>query len=114
MAVSLTAMGKRLKNAREKKGYKQAYIAEVVNLSPQQISRIENGVRSVYIDTLSAWCDVLEISVIEVLAEAETTTHPAYGRMFEEIAGPCNDETVMDMLDACRTIARVEHRAKAE
>lgn len=112
MAVSLAVLGKRLKNAREKKGYKQAYIAEVVNLSPHQISRIENGVRSVYIDILSAWCDLLEISVVDVLAEAEETEYSAYGRIFDEIAKPCDKETVTDMLEACRAMARTEHRIK--
>ena len=112
MAISRVVLGKRLKAAREKKGYKQAYIAAVVELSPYQISRIENGARSIYIDTLSAWCDLLEVSMVEILAEAETTEHSAYGKMFEEIADDCTETTVAAMLDACRAIAQVEKSAR--
>ena len=114
MAISLEILGKRLKNAREKKGYKQAYIAEVVNLSSNQISRIENGARSIYIDTLGKWCDLLEISIVEVLAEAETTTCPAYGRVFDEIAQSHDEETVVDMLNTCRTMAKIASRVKGK
>lgn len=114
MAIALSVLGKRLKRAREQKGYKQAYVAEMMNLSLYQISRIENGVRSVYIDTLSQWCDLLEISMVDVLNEAEETAYPAHSQMFEEIASNCSKETVVAMLDTCRVIAQVEQRAKEE
>jgi len=114
MAISTAAAGKKLQEARKKKKLTQAQIAEAIELSVTQVSRIENGARSITLEKLSELCDLLEISVVEVLTEAETTEHPAYGLRFIEIANGCSPETIGDMLNTCKVMAEIEKRSRKD
>lgn len=114
MAISTAVVGRKLQEARKKKNYTQAFVAEKIELSITQMSRIENGSRSITLEKLSILCDLLDVSIVEILAAAETTEHPAYGPQFVEIAEGCKPETVGCMLEACRIIARVEKQSCGE
>lgn len=111
MAISAAILGKRLQEARKKKKYTQEYVAEMVDLSVEHLSRIENGKRSVYLHKLARWCDVLDVSIESILAGAIIPDNPAYNRQFGEIAHGCSEETVSTMLNICRQIADVEKRS---
>ena len=112
MAISTIVVGKRLQEARKNMNYTQAYVAEQIDLSVTQLSRIENGNRSITLEKLSVICDLLYISVVDVLYEAETTDYPAYGHMFEETIKDCSAETIADMLNTCKAMAEIEKRSK--
>ena len=113
MGVSAEILGNRLKQARKEKNYTQDYVAEMIDLSVEQLSRIENGKKNVYLHKLALWCDVLDIPMEEILTGAIMPANPAHNRQFGEIAQGCSPETVAAMLDVCRSIADVEKRAKA-
>ena len=114
MGVSAEILGNRLKQARKKKNYTQEYVAEMVGLSVEHFSRIENGKKNVYLHKLALWCDVLDVPIEQILTGAVTPANPAYNRQFGEIAQGCSEKTVAAMLDVCRRIADVEKRAKAQ
>ena len=114
MPVSAEILGKRLQQARKKKKYKQEYVAEMVDLSVEHFSRIENGKKPVYLHKLALWCDVLDIPIEEVLSASVTPANPEYNRQFGEIARDCSAETVDAMLRVCRELAEIERRAKAQ
>lgn len=112
MAVSAMILGKRLQKARKAKHFTQEYIAEVLELTPEHISRIENGKNGIYLHKLAELCDVLDVPIEEILTGAVMPANPAYNRQFGEIAQGCSEETVTAMLEICRRIAEVEKRAK--
>lgn len=110
MAISAAILGKRLQRARLKKGYTQEYVAERVDLSVPHLSRIERGRKTVYLDKLALWCDVLDMPIEEILTGAVLPENPTYNRQFGEIAQGCSDETITAMLEICRQIAAIEKR----
>lgn len=110
MAISAAILGKRLQKARLKRGYTQEYVAEKIDLSVPHLSRIERGKKSVYIDKLGIWCDVLDTPIEEILTGAALPDNPEYNRQFGEIAAGCSEETIASMLDVCRQMAEIERR----
>jgi len=113
MAFSAELLGKRLKEARQRKGLKQSYVAEKVDLSEQHLSRIENGAKPIYVHKLCMICELLDVSVADMLAQAQEPMGDEDARAaFAEIARDCSGETVRAMLETCRAIANVERRAK--
>ncbi|MBQ2949348.1 MAG: helix-turn-helix transcriptional regulator [Clostridia bacterium] len=113
MAISAVILGKRLQKARLKKGYTQEYVAEKIDLSVPHLSRIERGRKTVYLDKLACWCDILDVPIEEILTGALLPENPSYNRQFGEIASGCSEETIASMLDICRQIADIEKKAKA-
>ena len=113
MAISAKILGKRLQKARQKKGYTQEQLAEMVDFSVPHLSRIERGTKPVYLHKLGLWCDVLDVPVEEILSGASIPANSSYNRQFGEIAAGCSEETVAAMLDVCRRIADVEKRERA-
>ena len=114
MAISAVILGKRLQKARHAKKFTQEYIAEILELTPEHISRIENGRSNIYLHKLALWCDVLDVPMEEILTGALVPANPAHNRQFGEIAQGCSVETITAMLDVCRRIAEVERRAKEQ
>lgn len=112
MAVSAVILGKRLQKARKAKKFTQEYIAEVLDLTSEHISRIENGRSNIYLHKLALWCDVLDVPIEEILTGAVMPANPAHNRQFGEIAQGCSEETVTAMLETCRQIAEIERRTK--
>ncbi|MBR2942401.1 MAG: helix-turn-helix transcriptional regulator [Clostridia bacterium] len=113
MPLSASIIGKRLQEARNKKGYKQNYVAEKVDLSDQHLSRIENGSKPIYLHKLAQICDLLDISILELLAEAESPINQtSAAACFKEIIRDCSPETITDMLNTCKTMAEIEKRNK--
>lgn len=114
MGVSAEMLGNRLKQARKKKNYTQEYIAEMIDLSVEHLSRIENGKKNIYLHKLSLWCDVLDVPIEEILTGSVMPANPSHNRQFGEIAKDCSPETVAAMLEICRRIAEIEKQTKAQ
>lgn len=62
-------IGKRIKAAREKRGYTQEQLAEIVGLSPMHISVIERGVKPPKLDTFVRIANALGVSANELLQD---------------------------------------------
>ncbi len=60
-------LGIRIRKIRELKGYSQSIIADSVDTSKKQLSRIENGQTSPSFELLQKITDALEISLNELL-----------------------------------------------
>ncbi len=114
MAVSAKILGKRLRKARMDKGYTQEYVAEKVQFTPEHVSRIERGLKPIYLHKLGEWCDLLDIPLSEVIDGAAIPENAQYNRQFGEIARGCSQDTVDAMLETCRAFAQVERMAKEE
>ena len=112
MAVSAKILGKRLQKARLDKKYTQEYVAEIVGFTPEHVSRIERGLKPVYLHKLAQWCDLLDIPMEEILSGAIIPQNAEHNRAFGEIARGCSARTVEAMLESCRLMAEIEQSAK--
>lgn len=62
MGFDYSVIGKRIKQAREKRGITQEKLAEALDVSNAYISKIERGKTPINLDRLSEICAVLEES----------------------------------------------------
>ncbi len=63
------ALGRRVRELRDQRpGLTQERLAHDASLHPVFVSRIERGVTGVTVDTISALCSVLEVSLAEFFA----------------------------------------------
>lgn len=68
MKFSKESMGSNIKKARKKKGYTQAQLAEIVELSNRTVQLMENGKSGMKIETLIKFCDALDVSPNYILS----------------------------------------------
>ena len=76
--MELKAMGRRIKTARERKGYTQEQLAERLNLSVQHVSVIERGIKAPKLETFIN-ADFLLSDALAVSAQLEA--NELYERM---------------------------------
>ncbi len=67
--MDLSAIGSRIKAARERKHYTQEDLAAIVDLSPTHVSVIERGVKPPKLATLVAIANALEVSADTLLQD---------------------------------------------
>lgn len=60
-------MGEIIKNYRNKRGYTQEELAEMIDISSRQLQRIENGVSITKITTLKKVINVLKIDDKDII-----------------------------------------------
>ena len=77
--VDLSAIGSRIKVARERKHFTQEDLAAIVELSPTHISVIERGVKPPKLATLIAIANALDVS-------ADTLLQDVVGRSVEGVS----------------------------
>ncbi len=70
--MDLSAIGGRVKAAREAKGLTQEDLAALVELSPTHVSVIERGVKPPKLSTLVAIANALEVSADNLLQDVVT------------------------------------------
>lgn len=76
----------RLRQARERRGFSQAQLAEKAGLQPTAISHFENGRRSPSFDNLRALADALNVATDDLLGRStkSTATGPAAEKLFRK------------------------------
>lgn len=70
--MDLKAVGQRIKEAREAKGFTQEDLAAIVNLSPTHVSVIERGLKVAKLDTFVAIANALDVSADSLLIDVVT------------------------------------------
>ncbi len=76
-------IGKRIKNLREASDIPARTLAQMTNLDPSQISKIESGASKPSLDALYRICKVLNISLSEFFSEAEVGLPPEQRQLLE-------------------------------
>jgi len=71
--LSKEKIGQRIRVLRERKGWSQGKLAEVLEAHPQNISQIERGVRGVSLQQVVRLARVLDVSTDEILGRRERT-----------------------------------------
>lgn len=86
--MDLKSMGRRIKTARENKGYTQEQLAERLNLSVQHVSVIERGIKSPKMETFVKLANELEINADYLLEESlSVSSKIASSELYEMMDG---------------------------
>lgn len=65
--LDLQSVGENIRNLRINKGLSQDYIAELLGVSHQAVSRWENGLAAPSVDNIAELCEVFEVSFEQLL-----------------------------------------------
>jgi DNA-binding XRE family transcriptional regulator len=71
-----TAIGKNIGGFRKELSLSQAKLANLIGMSQQHLASIEVGVRRIAIEDMIKICDVLHVTINELLPAKETTRKP--------------------------------------
>ncbi|PWW01172.1 helix-turn-helix protein [Paenibacillus cellulosilyticus] len=103
-------MGRRLKESREKKGYKQNRIAKLLGIHNSTLAKYESGEREPDLNTITSLSEMYEVPVNYLISgEVEPTDSPLLNidperlKVFEAL-GKLNDEQVAHILKTIELI----------
>jgi transcriptional regulator with XRE-family HTH domain len=95
LAVDYVLIGKRLKKAREDKGITQEKLAEYLDVSNAYVSKIERGKTSLNLNTFSAICDYLGISMSFILTGSVLSSENYMRNEIAELINKCSPAKVV-------------------
>ncbi len=87
--IDYLSIGKRIKKNRLSRGITQEVLAERVNVSIPHISRIENGFSSPSLQTLVDICNVLGITIDDLMQDSLLAAKPHMNKRLEELLVDC-------------------------
>lgn len=74
--MSKEEIASKLRNAREKSGYKQEDIARLLGVTPQKISSFETGRTRVDVDTLVTLCKLYSVDANDIMGIEQQKSSP--------------------------------------
>ncbi len=92
MIIDYELIGERLKKARQEKGYSQVYLSEILDMSEVYLSRIEKGKTKISLTRLVQICEILEVSISEVITGVSMTSNEYLYKDFIEVLEQCTPE----------------------
>ena len=90
MAVDFGIIGKRLKEARKKKGLTQEQLVEQIGVSIAYLSKIETGKIHINIERLSQICSILDVTEGEILNGVSNKSDKYLNSEFSDILRKCS------------------------
>lgn len=103
MSLNYILLGKRIRGIRKRKGITQLSLADRINRSTSYISYIENGVKSLSLDTLVLIANELNVSADELLADNLNNTIKVSNHEFADLVSDCTEYEIRILLDVVRT-----------
>lgn len=88
MAITREELGRRIGAVRQRRGWSQMQLADALDVAQSAVSRIEGGERSVDSIELARIADVLRVSVLDLLADEETTDDLGIAARVEDQRSP--------------------------
>ena len=109
MALNLISIGKRIKTLRRRRGLSQMTLSEMVDCSPTYISYIENGYKSMSLETFVEIVNALNSTADELLAENLVNTIKISNHEFAGMISDCSEYerlVLLDILQAAKASLR--------
>ena len=95
-------IGKRIRERRKESGISQELLAEWAGLSPSHISKIENGINDMSLETFASIASILRVPA-DYLLHGEQLTIP--GRdMFGDLMKDMSEQEQMLLYDVIKTV----------
>lgn len=92
MELDYILIGERMKKARQDKGYSQLQLSEILNISDVYLKRLEKGKTRVSLSKLAQICDVLDVSVCEILTGVAKKSKEYMYKDIIEVLDKCTPE----------------------
>lgn len=116
MYISHKLIGRHLRTARERKGLTQDQVAERLDVSAKHYGHIERGARKASLEMLGQLCEVLDVSLEELLAGAllnpasptDETHRDGQIRRVNEMMKGCSDQMIDVVAEVVESITRLE------
>ena len=90
MAVDFSIIGRRIKEARKKKGLTQEQLVEKMGVSIAYLSKVETGRIHINLERLSQICNILEITEGEILNGVSNHSEKYLNFEFNELLRKCS------------------------
>ena len=97
--IDYQQIGKRIKRCRAAAGITQEKLAELLDVSPGYISRVERGTRWVNLERLSEIAALLGVPITSLLADTGETRQSAYEKDLLPLAAKLTEENRSLLLD---------------
>lgn len=110
MKIDYIAIGKRVRNEREKKNMSQMHLAELSNLSVNSISHIECGNTKFSLPSIVAIANALDITVDCLLMDVVDNSLIQFKRELVDIFDNCSKEEYTLLVDICKTALETYRR----
>lgn len=108
MAINYVKVGKEIKRIRKERGWTQAYLAEMVDISDQYISAIENASKCASLQVIFNLAEVLDIS-LDILFGTRKKNQSEHLTNADRLLEDCNiyeEEFLLQMLEAAKQLLR--------
>ena len=106
MEIDYIKIGKRIKNARTKKGYTQEKLAAIVDISQPHLGHIEIGRTKVSLPTLLKIANALDTTVDDLLFDSTAIAIDSYDKDFRDLVSDCSDEQKETLLEIVRLVKK--------
>lgn len=91
MDIDYGKVGKRIRTIRLSRGITQEKLAELADLSPQHMNRIEKASRNTSVEAIYRIAEALEVAPDELLHGADNITKVNYDEELKTLLDDCND-----------------------
>ncbi len=108
MAVDFSIIGKRIKDARKKKGFTQEKLVEKMGVSIAYLSKVETGRIHINLERLSQICGILDITEGEILNGVSNSSSKYLNDEFNELLRTCSSKKQKLIYNVAKVIANGE------
>lgn len=112
MKIDYIAIGKRVRNEREKKNMSQMRLAELSNLSVNSISHIECGNTKFSLPSIVAIANALDITVDCLLMDVVDHSLIQFKKELVDIFDNCSKEEYILLTEICKTTLETYRKLK--
>lgn len=105
-AIDYISMGKRIRLARQKKGFTQEALATEIDISTTYMSSIENGKTKLSLGTLVLIANALDTTTDSLLYDSTTVLISQYDQDAKELLSDCSPQERTVIME---TLAGVKH-----
>jgi transcriptional regulator with XRE-family HTH domain len=112
MKLDYEAIGKRVRNEREKKSMSQLKLAELSSLSVNSISHIECGNTKFSLPSIVAVANALDVTVDCLLMDVVDNSHIQFKRELVEMFDNCTNDEYTLLVNVCKTTLETYRKLK--
>ncbi len=107
MAIDYVMIGKRIRSFRKAKKWTQAYLAEMADAEPTNISHIERGATKVSLPTLMNIANALEVTLDEIVYGSLVKSVHVSVAMFDCLLADCTPDEIRALYEITATTKAV-------
>lgn len=104
MHLNYKAIGKHIREVRQRNNLSQAMLSEMVDKTPSYISYIESGIKSMSLDTFVLIANALEVSPDRLLMEQVTRPERCASEEITLLLSDCNTYELLILLDVLKSL----------